>query len=277
MAKFQREHPDRFINVGVAEQSMIGIAAGLALRGMRPYAYTIATFSLYRPFEMVRNDLCYQNLPVTVVGIGGGVIYSNLGGTHYAQEDLAIAGALPNMTILCPCDPLEAEAATIWTATRETGGPVYLRMGKAGEPTITEGAEDPFVVGKIRRLSVGEDIAVVSHGVIMTMAMEISERLRARGKSVSLISCGTLKPLDKEGLSDMLRRHKTVIALEEHVPQGGMVPQLKQLAWEIGATSKILGFTLKDEFVHCYGNHADLLAAHGLSADQILAVYDQGQ
>ena len=102
MAKFSQQYPERFINVGVAEQSMIGICAGLALKGCQPFAYTIATFSLYRPFEMVRDDLCYQNLPVTVVGMGAGVIYSTLGGTHHTQEDIAIAGALPNMQIIAP-------------------------------------------------------------------------------------------------------------------------------------------------------------------------------
>src|SRR3982750_2951249 len=107
MGKFRDQYPDRFINVGVAEQSMIGICAGLALKGCQPFAYTIATFTLYRPFEMVRDDLCYQNLPVTVVGMGAGVIYSTLGGTHHTQEDIAIAGAIPNMQILAPCDPLE--------------------------------------------------------------------------------------------------------------------------------------------------------------------------
>ena len=103
MANFRTEYPDRFVNVGVAEQSMIGICAGLALKGCQPFAYTIATFSLYRPFEMVRDDLCYQNLPVTVVGIGGGVTYSTLGGTHHAQEDVAVMSAIPNMAVIAPC------------------------------------------------------------------------------------------------------------------------------------------------------------------------------
>src|SRR5258707_8660320 len=116
MAKFSQQYPERFINVGVAEQSMIGICAGLALKGCKPFAYTIATFTLYRPFEMVRDDLCYQNLPVTIVGIGGGVTYSTLGATHHAQEDVAIACAIPNMSVIAPCDPAEAEAATRWCA-----------------------------------------------------------------------------------------------------------------------------------------------------------------
>ncbi len=98
MARFREEFPERFINTGVAEQSMIGIAAGMALRGLRPFAYTIATFTLYRPFEFVRSDLCYQDLAVTIVGIGGGVTYSTLGGTHHAQEDVAIATAIPGLS-----------------------------------------------------------------------------------------------------------------------------------------------------------------------------------
>src|SRR5436305_13865866 len=121
MAKFSQQYPERFINVGVAEQSMIGICAGLALKGCQPFAYTIATFSLYRPFEMVRDDLCYQNLPVTVVGMGSGVIYSTLGGTHHTMEDIAIAGAIPNMQIVAPCDPAAARDATLAGGRQEHG------------------------------------------------------------------------------------------------------------------------------------------------------------
>jgi len=272
MAKFREEFPHRFINVGVAEQSMIGICAGLALKGMRPFAYTIATFSLYRPFEMVRDDLCYQNLPVTVVGIGGGVIYSTLGGTHYAQEDIAVAGAIPNMSIIAPCDPAEAKMATQYAAKRAGGGPIYLRFGKAGEPNLKQKDSEPFEFGKLRYLRRGSDVCVLSYGVIMKMAAKIADGFAASGKSVSLISCHTLKPLDREGISDVLRRHKQVIVVEEHVPQGGLAPQTKQIAWDVGAKCRIDCFTLKDEFVHCYGSHEDILAAHGLSAKAILQV-----
>jgi len=151
IARFREEFPKRFVNTGVAEQIMIGMVAGMAQRGLRPFAYTIATFSLYRPFEFVRDDLCYQNLPVTVVGIGGGVSYSTLGATHHAQEDVSIARAVPNLTVISPCDPAEVEAATRWCATQEIG-PVYLRLGKAGEPDLTKDALDPWAFGKLRRL-----------------------------------------------------------------------------------------------------------------------------
>jgi transketolase len=268
MAKFSSQYPDRFINVGVAEQSMIGICAGLALKGCQPFAYTIATFTLYRPFEMVRYDLCYQNLPVTVVGMGAGVIYSTLGGTHHTQEDIAIAGALPNMQIIAPCDPLECTEATRWCA-QQKNGPVYLRIGKAGEPVLTKGAE-PWQFGKVRYLRRGTDVCILTYGVITKMAAAIADRLQAQGKSVSLVSVHTVKPLDRAGIVDALQRHKHVIVIEEHAPQGGLAPQTKQLAWDSKAACRLDVFTLQDAFIHNYGTHDDLLAAHGLSPGRIL-------
>src|SRR5262245_42424294 len=234
MAKFSQQYPARFINVGVAEQSMIGICAGLALKGCQPFAYTIATFSLYRPFEMIRDDLCYQNLPVTVVGMGGGVIYSTLGGTHHSQEDIAVAGALPNMQIVAPCDPLECAEATRWCARQKTG-PVYLRIGKAGEPILTKDAE-PWQFGRIRYLRRGADVCILTYGVITAMAARVADQLQARGKSTALASVHTLKPLDREGIVEVLRRYSQVIVVEEHAPQGGLAAQCKQIAWDIRAT-----------------------------------------
>lgn len=269
MAPFREEFPDRFINVGVAEQSMISLCAGLALRGCTPFAYTIATFSIYRPFEQVRIDLCYQNLPVTVVGIGGGISYSTLGGTHHAQEDIAVMSAIPHMRIVAPCDPLETEAATWIAAKRE--GPLYLRLGKAGEPALTASAITPFVFGKVRFLTSGTDTCIISYGPIMKMAVDLAARLeRDQGQPVALVSCHTLKPLDREGLTQILQRFRTVIVLEEHSEQGGLGAQIKQLAWEAGAGCALQTFSLKDEFIHVYGSHAELLGAHGLSVEQIL-------
>lgn len=267
MAKFTSEYPERFINVGVAEQSMIGICAGLALKGCQPFAYTIATFSLYRPFEMVRDDLCYQNLPVTVVGMGAGVIYSDHGGTHHTMEDIAVAGAIPNMQIIAPCDPAEVTEATRWCA-QQKNGPVYLRLGKAGEPDLTSKA-DPWVFGKLRRLRKGSDVAILSYGVIAGMAAELADKFTAAGKSVSLYSCHTLKPLDREGIVAALKSHDHVIVIEEHVPQGGLASQTKQLAWDSQAKCRLDTFTLKDEFIHNFGRHTDMLSAHGLSLGQI--------
>jgi transketolase len=269
MAKFSAQYPDRFINVGVAEQSMIGICAGLALKGCQPFAYTIATFSLYRPFEMVRDDLCYQNLAVTVVGMGAGVIYSMLGSTHHTQEDIAVAGAIPNMQIIAPCDPLECAEATRWCA-RQKNGPVYLRIGKAGEPILTERAE-PWQFGKVRYLRRGGDVCVLTYGCIAKMAAEVSDRLEAEGRSVSLVSVHTVKPLDRVGIAEALRRHAHVIVIEEHAPQGGLAAQTKQIAWDTRAGCRLDAFTLQDAFIHNYGSWENLLDSHGLSTDRILA------
>lgn len=270
IAKFRNDFPDRFVNTGVAEQIMIGMVAGMAQRGLRPFAYTIATFTLYRPFEMVRDDLCYQNLPVTIVGIGGGVTYSTLGATHHAQEDVAIACALPNMSVIAPCDPTEAEAATRWCAQQENG-PVYLRLGKAGEPDLSAAATEPWAFGKIRSLKEGADVCILSYGPIMKRAFEVAERFEKAGQSVSIVSVHTLKPLDREGLSRVLRDFKQVVVIEECAPNGSLAMRVKELAWEVQATCRLDTFTLQDAFIHCYGSHDDLLAAHGLSTEKISA------
>lgn len=268
MAPFRAEFPERFINVGVAEQSMIGLCAGLALRGCRPFAYTIATFSIYRPFEQVRDDICYHNLPVTIVGIGGGIAYSTLGGTHHAQEDVAIMSALPNMTVLAPCDPAETAAAT--RAAVERNGPVYLRLGKSGEPDLTSQAVDPFVFGRLRRLRPGRDVCILSYGPITKMAFDAADAIeREGGATVAVTAVHTVKPLDCEGITRVLQRFDTVVVLEEHSPRGGLGGRVKEIAWDSRATCRLTTFSLQDDFIHAFGSHAYLLGRHGLSVEAI--------
>ncbi len=269
MAPFRKDFPQQFVNVGVAEQSMISLCAGLALRGCTPFAYTIATFTLYRPFEQIRVDLCYQNLPVTLVGIGAGVAYSTLGGTHHAQEDVALMSALPNMAVVAPCDPAETTAAVWACANRK--GPTYLRLGKAGEPDLTSAAVDPFEFGKIRRLRDGQDVCILSYGPITRMAVTIADTLEQRGQGrVGVVSVHTLKPLDREGIAALLARYSRVIVVEEHSVQGGLGGQVKQIAWEAGARCRISTFSLQDKFIHEFGAPEDMWRAHGLSVEQIL-------
>jgi len=268
MEKLRKEYPDRFINTGVAEQIMIGMCAGMAMRGLRPFAYTIATFALFRPYEFIRDDLCYQGLPVTVVGVGGGVTYSTLGGTHHAMEDVAIACALPNMRVIAPCDPAEATAATQWCVNQEQG-PVYLRLGKAGEPVITKDAP-PFEFGKVRLIRDGKDALVLGYGPTLKMGVDAAVALEAKGLSVAVASVHTLKPLDKEGIAKLLQRFSRVVVLEEMVPRGGLADAVKGIAWESGARCKLDCLSLKDEFIHVYGGHGDLLGAHGLSVAEIV-------
>src|SRR5678815_2984819 len=151
MEKLRKEYPQRFINTGVAEQIMIGMCAGMAMRGLKPFAYTIATFALFRPYEFVRDDLCYQCLPVTLVGVGGVVTYSTLGGTHHSMEDVAIACAMPGMNVIAPCDPEDGKAAALHCVSQQEG-PICLRLGRAGEPVLGSATSAPFQFGKLRML-----------------------------------------------------------------------------------------------------------------------------
>ena len=273
IAKFREEFPDRFVNTGVAEQVMIGMCAGMAQRGLRPFAYTIATFALYRPFEMVRDDLCYQNLPVTIVGIGGGVTYSTLGATHHAQEDVSIACSIPSLSVIAPCDPAETEAATRWCATQERG-PVYLRLGKAGEPDLTAEAPEPWAFGKLRTLKPGGDVCLLAYGPITRRAFELAALFEARGRSASVKCAHTLKPLDREAITDTLKRFEHVVVIEDCAPNGNLGMQVKALAYECGATCRLDTFSLEDAFIHCYGSHDDILAAHGLAVADIAKALD---
>lgn len=267
ISSFRQEFPTRFIDVGVAEQTMIGLAAGLALRGCKPFAYTIANFSIYRPFEQVRNDVCYQNLPVTVVGMGAGITYSPLGATHHTIEDVAVMSAIPNMSVLAPCDPAEV-TESVFAAARHQG-PVYLRLGKAGEPNLTAHAE-PFRFGKVRQLKAGDAVAILSYGPITKMAMDLAARLDADGsRSAAVYSVHTLKPLDRDGIAALLNRFPVVVVVEEHVEHGGLGAQVKQVAWDCRASCDLHTFSLRDEFLHVYGSQDDIRRAHGLSVDQI--------
>jgi transketolase len=270
IARFRAEFPQRFINTGVAEQIMIGMVAGMAQRGLKPFAYTIATFSLYRPFEMVRDDLCYQNLPVTIVGIGGGVTYSTLGATHHAQEDVSLACSVPNLSVVAPCDPAETAAATKWCAGQERG-PVYLRLGKAGEPDLTQNAPEPWAFGKIRMIKPGEEVCILSYGPIMKRAFAVAERFEAAGKSAAIMSVHTLKPLDEARIEQILARFEHVVVIEECAPNGSLSMRVQQIAWKVRASCRLDVFTLQDEFKHCYGSHDDLLDEHGLAVSAICA------
>ena len=267
VTKFRKKFPNRFINTGVAEQSMIGIAAGMALRGFRPFCYTIATFALYRPFEMIRVDLCYQNLPVTVVGMGSGTIYSTLGSTHLTQEDVSVARSIPNMNVIAPCDSKEMEDAVKFCINKSKN-PTYLRIGKAGEKTYVSNLSDKWNFGKIRKIVPGKDICILTFGPIIKKAFEIKEKLKEKF-SIEINSCHTLKPFDFTGLKKKFKNFKLIIIIEDHSEIGGLNNIVKTAACEENYDGKIINFSLKDKFIHCYGNQDDLLDKHGISTARI--------
>ncbi len=177
--------------------------------------------------------------------------------------------ALPNMSVIAPCDPAETEAATRWLATREPA-PAYLRLGKAGEPDLTADAAEGFVVGRIRLLRRGRGTAFLTYGPIAKTALALADRVERRdGHSVSVVGVHTLKPLDADGIAAILKSHDRVVVLEEHVPRGGLSSQVKEIAWDIRAGCDLQTFSLHDEFIHRYGSHDDVRAAHGLDAPTI--------
>lgn len=265
MDSFRNDFPERFVNTGVAEQSMIGIAAGMALAGLKPFCYTIATFSLYRPFEMIRVDLCYQNLPVTVVGMGVGTIYSTLGGTHLTQEDVSIARSLPNLKILSPCDPIEMEHCVNY-CLKNKSGPIYLRIGKAGEKKINYKNSENWKFGKIRQIIKGEKICLISYGPIMQNVIELQNKIKKTiNKEVAVYSFHTIKPVDYPGLSRIFKKYKEINVIEDNSEISGLSQIIKSFAYEKKYRGKINSYSLKDKFIHNYGTQIDLMEAHGIN------------
>jgi len=257
-----------FVNVGVAEQSMISICAGLAMSGAKSFAYTIAPFALYRPFEMVRNDVCYQNLPVTIVGMGSGTTYASLGGTHTAIEDISIARSIPNLSILAPCDPLELEECVKYCCTKNKK-PIYLRIGKSGEKILSNNAPEKWKFGKIRKIKEGSNVCIITYGPITNLAFEISDYFRDKCK-IAIFSSHTLKPFDFKTLKSIMKNYETIISIEDHIETGGITSILKSCAYENKYKKKMINFHLKEQYIKCYSNQKDLLEKHGISKNIII-------
>ena len=218
---------------------------------------------------MIRDDLCYQNLPVTIVGMGAGTIYSNLGGTHMTQEDVSIAKSIPNMSIIAPVDSLELKSAVDFCSTKSSN-PVYLRIGKSGEKNFTSKSKEKWQFGKIRKIESGKEICFLTYGPIISKVYEIKKKLAEKKIFPSIYSCHTLKPLDSTRLNKIFTKYKKIIILEDHSEINGLAQDVKALAFEKKFKGKILSFSLKDRFFHTYEKQEDMLDLHGISSKQIL-------
>jgi transketolase len=216
---FVEKFPDRFVNVGVAEQNMSGIAAGLALCGKIVFTYSIANFPSLRCLEQIRNDICYHRANVKVVSVGGGLGYASLGITHHATEDLAIFRALPNMVVVAPGDPIEASEAT--RAVIEQPGPCYLRLGKSGEPVVhTDRVE--FRLGKAIRVRNGRDLCIIATGGILVNCVKAADQLSRLGLETRVLSMHTIKPLDIDAILQAAYETAALVTVEEHSVIGGL-------------------------------------------------------
>jgi transketolase len=219
LERFAGRFPKRFVNMGVAEQNMTGVAAGLALEGKIVFTYSIANFPIMRCLEQIRNDVCYHNLNVKIVAVGGGMAYGAAGYTHHAVEDLAVMRAMPNMTVVAPGDPVEVKCAT--RAIINHAGPCYLRLGKGGEATVHT-QEPNFQLGKAIWLRQGDDITFVSTGSILAEVIRAADDLAARGVRAGVVSLPTLKPLDEETIRKIAILSRQIITVEEHSALGGL-------------------------------------------------------
>jgi transketolase len=215
---FAERFPERFVNVGVAEQNMIGLATGLAEAGLVPFVYSIGTFASLRPYEFIRNGPLLHSLPVRIVGVGSGLDYGHNGVTHYALEDVAVMRAQPDMTVVAPADP--QQVLTAMRVLHQVAGPIYFRLGRASAPV--PGLDGRFELGRLERLGDGEDLALIALGSIAGAAVEARELLSEQGirAAVAVVSC--VQPAPVEDLVTLLREVPLAVTVESHYLSGGL-------------------------------------------------------
>ena len=261
---FAEKFPERFIEMGVAEQNMATVAAGLANYGKIPFISSYATFSPGRNNEQIRTTICINNVPVKIAGAHAGISVGPDGATHQALEDIALMRALPRMTVLVPCDALEAEKATI--AAAQTGGPVYIRFGREKSPVITT-IDTPFEIGKAQIFREGKDAAIVVSGMLLYNGLTAAEELAKEGIEARVINNPSVKPLDEKTLITAAREMGAVVTVEEHQIHGGMGSAVAELlATSFPVPMEFIG--VKDRFGES-GEPEELIEKFGLGKDTI--------
>lgn len=264
---FARRFSKQFLNVGVAEQNMTGVAAGMAMAGRIVFTYSIANFPTLRCLEQIRNDVCYHNANVIVVAVGGGFSYGALGMTHHATEDLAILRSLPQMTVIAPGDPIETDAAT--RAVAAGIGPVYLRLGRAGEPVVHAGPVD-WSLGEAITVREGDDLALISTGAMLQTAVRAADALANWGLSVRVLSMHTLKPIDAGAVIAAAEQTRRVVTIEEHSIIGGLGGAVAEVLCEAGIEGlRFCRLGLPSQFNKVVGEQEYLRKLYGLDADSV--------
>lgn len=268
--KFMEQRPRQFLNAGVAEQNMTGLAAGMALSGKIVFTYSIGNFPTMRCLEQIRNDVCYHEANVKIVTVGGGFAYGPMGVTHHAIEDLAVMRAIPGLMVVAPGDPVETRAAT--RAITAHPGPCYLRLGKAGEPTVHPGPIE-FQLGKAIRFREGRDLTLISTGGMLQTAAKAAERLATQGIQTRVLSMHTLKPLDESAVLAAARETGCIATLEEHSINGSLgsaVAELLAETWDVKVPFKRIG--MPPIFSPYIGSQEYMLQKHGLNDEAVAAV-----
>jgi transketolase len=262
---FQKKFPDRFVNVGIAEQDLIGIAAGYALEGFIPYVSSFASFLTTRPFDMIRMLACYNNINMKIVATHTGISVGEDGGSAQMLEDIAIMRALPNMVVLCPADAVETKKMVKAIADYE--GPVYLRLARGKYPVVTDESDD-FKIGKGQVLREGEDLTLVGTGLMVSKALEVAEAMAKAGIEARVVNMSSIKPIDRDILVKCAKETGRIVTLEEHQVIGGLGGAVCEvLSQEYPVPVKIIG--VENRFGQS-GKPDELLKEYGLDREGIL-------
>jgi transketolase len=264
--RFKEEYPERFRNMGAAEQNTISFAAGLAMSGYKVVVYNIIPFLLYRCYEQVRNDICCQGLPVVLVGIGSGITYAPQGMSHYSIEDLGLVQTLPDLVAISPMDPREAGSAASYAL--DCLQPVYVRLAKNGEPLFNP--HDIVDIAAPQVIKKGEGTTILFHGSIASEVMAAYEILNGRGCSPTVVSVPTVQPLDAATLTGILSGCSRVVCVEEHFANCGLGSMLARLKAETVAGWELTSVGIPHNFIHTVRKTAGMRASLGISAEHIV-------
>ncbi len=265
--EFRDLYPKQFYNVGIAEATMTGMAAGLALQNYRPIIYSIIPFVTMRNLEQIRVDICYQNLPVIIVGVGGGFSYGALGSTHHAIEDISLMRSLPNMQVLVPSDPIETKACMQYAF--DSNHPAYIRLGKNNEPNWHENSI--LLNEGLLLIDDGEDTALIGVGSIVNEVLKAKAQILKNGYNVAVYSLPVVKPVPIEELKNIAKKYNKMIVIEEHIVNGGAGTAILEAFNERGIKTDGLLYRigLPDEYPKKYGSQAYLFNHYELSGDNL--------
>ena len=262
---FKKEFPDRFYNVGIAEQNLMGVASGFAYQGFIPFASTFAVFGTGRAFEIIRNQISYVNLNVKIALTHSGISVGEDGGSHQSIEDIALMRPLPNMTIIVPCDALQTEKAV--NAAAKFNGPVYLRLARPAVENVTTN-DDNFEIGKAQTIIDGNDVCIIACGLMTGVALDAAKELKSQGIDAAVVNMHTIKPIDKDTIIKYNTKCKLILTVEEHSVIGGLGSAVAEvIAGTNGAKFKMIG--IEDKFGHS-GSPNKLFEQYGLTKENII-------
>jgi transketolase len=271
---FIERHPDRFLNMGVAEQNMVGVATGLAEGGFVPFVYSIVPFATLRPYEFIRNGPVLHGLPVRVVGIGGGFDYGPQGPTHHGLEDLAVMRAQPTMTVIAPAD--HAQLVTALRTTRDLPGPVYYRLGR-DDVTLVPGLDGRFALGRAERVRDGRDVLLVSTGSIVPEVVAAAELLAERGVAAEVLVVASVQPAPVDDLAAALARFPLALAIEAHYVTGGLGSLLCEVIAEYGLPCRVVRCGVRTVPDGRSGSQHWLYGHHGIGRDALVETALRGR